>query len=161
MQAPGHALALSRRSLAAWLAGSRWRNLLSLPFIYGMALPLLLLDASITLYQAAAFPLYGIAKVGRRGHFVMDRARLPYLNAVEKLHCAYCSYANGLLSYAREIAARTEQYWCPIKHAREPVNVHPRYYRFIEYGDAEGFDARADALRTSLVAEHAPAPGAP
>jgi hypothetical protein len=42
---------------------------------------------------------------------IFDRTHLAYLNLVEKINCAYCSYGNGLAAYLREIAARTEQYW--------------------------------------------------
>ena len=28
--------------------------------------------------------------------------------------CARRGYANGLMAYVREVAVRTEQYWCPI-----------------------------------------------
>jgi hypothetical protein len=148
------------RSLRRWLAASRPQALLSLPFIYGMALPLLLLDLSFALYQATSFPLYGIAKVRRRDYFVLDRARLPYLNPIEKVHCFYCSYANGLIAYAREITARTEQYWCPIKHEREPASTHERYGGFIEYGDAATFETRSRDLRRKL-ADEAAQPDAP
>jgi hypothetical protein len=141
--------------LRDYLARSRPRALLSLPFVYGMAVPFVVLDLAISLYQAASFPLYGIACVRRRDHFVLDRARLPYLNAIEKAHCAYCSYANGLLAYAREIVARTEQYWCPIKHSRRPSGVHDRYAAFAEYGDGAGYASRAQALRRSLFEEKA------
>jgi hypothetical protein len=143
------------RSLRRWLATSRPQAVLSLPFIYGMALPLLLLDLSYSLYQAVSFPLYGIARVRRRDYFVLDRARLPYLNPIEKVHCFYCSYANGLIAYAREITARTEQYWCPIKHEREPAGAHDRYGGFIEYGDATTFEARSRDLRRLLADEAA------
>jgi hypothetical protein len=142
-----------RRSLRSWLANSRPQSLLSLPFIYSMCVPLLVLDLWITLYQAASFPLFGIPGVQRRDYFVMDRARLPYLNVIEKFHCAYCSYANGLLSYAMEIAARTEQYWCPIKHHRLPAAVHDRYHEFADYHDGGNYENHLKTLRASLAAE--------
>ena len=63
----------------------------------------------------------------RRDYFVFDRHHLAYLNAIEKLNCAYCSYANGLVAYVREIAGRTEQFWCPIKHARRAIGAHAHY----------------------------------
>ena len=93
----------------------------------------------MTLYQAICFPVYGLAKVRRADHLVFDRHHLPYLNALEKLTCAYCSYANGLISYVREIAARTEAYWCPIKHARRMVMTHAHYADFADFGDAEAY----------------------
>lgn len=149
--------------LARWLLQSRPQSLLSIPFIYGMAVPLLVLDLSISLYQAICFPLYGIGKVRRREYFVIDRHRLAYLNALEKAHCAYCSYATGLLGYAREITARTEQYWCPIRHSRPMAGAHAHYARFLEYGDATDFHARAEQLRDQLaetkVVENPPSAG--
>ncbi len=59
--------------------------------------------------------------------------------ALEKLNCAYCSYANGVIAYVREIAGRTEQYWCPIKHARRAIGAYSHYAQFHDYGDAGGF----------------------
>jgi hypothetical protein len=34
------------------------------------------------------------------------------------------AYANGVFAYVREVGSRTEQYWCPIKHARRVLGVH-------------------------------------
>ncbi len=48
-----------------------------------------------------------MVKVRRADYIVMDRWQLRYLNAMEIFHCAYCEYANGLIAYATEIAART------------------------------------------------------
>jgi hypothetical protein len=73
-----------------------------------------------------------------------------HLNAIEKVHCVYCGYANGLIAYVREIAARTEQYWCPIKHARVVAAPHPRYRSFLDYGDAIGYRRKLPAIRASL-----------
>ena len=58
------------------------------------------------------------------------------LNVIEKLNCLYCSYFNGLMGYISEIAARTEQYWCPIRHASRLKSIHSRYQNFVEYGDS-------------------------
>ena len=79
-----------------------------------------------------------------------DRHRLAYLNGIEKLNCAYCSYANGVVSYVREVAARTEQYWCPIRHARRIPAPHSRYQLFFDYGDAERYRAELSPLRNAL-----------
>ena len=103
-----------RTGLFRWLVHSRPQNLLSAPIIYGMILPLVLFDLCMSFYQWTCFPLYGIPRVKRGDYFVFDRAHLAYLNLIEKINCAYCSYGNGLLAYAGEISARTEQYWCPI-----------------------------------------------
>ena len=95
---------------------------LTTPVIFALAIPLALLDLFVTAYQRVCFPVYGIERVRRARYFTLDRHRLPYLSALEKVNCTYCSYANGVLAYAREVTARTESYWCPIKHAR-PVCV--------------------------------------
>jgi hypothetical protein len=127
-------------------------NLLSTPIIYSLGVPLLLLDVWTTVYQQVCFPVYGIARVRRREHFIIDRHRLPYLNPIEKLHCMYCSYATGLLSYVTEVAARTEQYWCPIKHARLSASPHAHYQTFFDYGDGAAYRHGLPALRQQLAA---------
>lgn len=142
-----------RVGLLRWLIHSRPQSILSIPFIYGMTVPLVLLDCTITLYQWVCFPLYGITKVRRADYFVFDRVHLSYLNLVEKLNCMYCSYGNALLAYASEIAARTEQYWCPIKHARKVAANHQRYEQFAEYGDGENYAEQLRALRAELAEE--------
>lgn len=109
------------------------------PVIYALIAPLFLLDLFVTAYQAVCFPVYGILKVRRGDYLVFDRYHLAYLNALEKLNCAYCAYANGLIAYVREIASRTEQYWCPIKHAWREIGACPRYAMFEDYGDADGY----------------------
>jgi len=136
-----------KSGLLKYILGANPLKILTLPFIYGIGPPLLLLDASVSLYQFVCFPVYGIPKVDRKDYLVFDRANLAYLNLIEKIHCAYCSYANGLLAYAREISARTEQYWCPIKHAKRVKAAHARYSRFVDYGDAEAYRRNLKTLR--------------
>jgi hypothetical protein len=147
-------LALHRRlrtSSLRYLLEARFLHLLSAPVIYGAAIPLLLTDLAIIVYQAICFPIYGIPKVRRVDHFVYDRGLLPYLNTIEKFNCLYCSYGNGLMSYGREIVARTEQYWCPIKHARRLRAPHEHYNAFFDYGDAERYVGEHQALRARLA----------
>ena len=43
------------------------------------------------------------------------------------------------MDYCREITARAEQFWCPIKHARRTLDAHQRSSRFLDYGDAEAW----------------------
>ena len=73
--------------------------------------------------------------VKRRNYIIMKRHRLQYLNEIERIHCIYSSYATGFIVYAQEIAARTQQYWPPIKHAEHPIPNHSRYHNFTPYGD--------------------------
>jgi hypothetical protein len=141
--------------LMKWL-GNRPINLLTAPIIYGMLFPMLLLDACISLYQAICFPIYKIPSVKRGDYIIFDRHHLSYLNWAEKSHCMYCTYANGLLAYATEIIARTEQYFCPIKHARKMLGRHARYASFVEYGDAEDYQTKLEKFRTDLALELKP-----
>jgi hypothetical protein len=145
-----------RRSIARFLRESSIPNLLTAPMIYSLIAPLVLMDIWISLYQWVCFRVYGVPCVRRQDYLIIDRHRLGYLNAIEKLNCVYCGYANGLFAYLREIAGRTEQYWCPIKHARQIRQPHSRYPRFLEYGDAKGYHERLAGLRTMW---NDPAPG--
>jgi len=133
-----------------WLVAYRPQNLITGPIIYGMAIPLLLMDACVSFYQWTCFPIYGITKVRRSDYLVFDRHQLGYLNFIEKFHCTYCEYGNGLMAYMREILARTEEYFCPIKHARKVIGTHARYRRFLDYGDAADYEARLEAFRVGL-----------
>lgn len=123
------------------------RHVLVAPFIYALLPPLLLLDILASLYHAVSFPLLGIPKVKRSDYMIFDRHHLAYLNLLEMVNCAYCSYGNGLLAYLTEIVARTEQYWCPIKHAHRAPGTHSRYKKFTEYNDAERFRRDLDKIR--------------
>jgi hypothetical protein len=137
--------------LSRYIAEARPSVVLTAPLIYALIIPFALLDLLVSLYQAICFPVYGIPKVERRDHMLFDRHRLGYLNAIEKLNCWYCSYGNGLLSYVREIAARTEQYWCPIKHARRVSGLHSRYSTFLDYGDADAYHDKFEEVRCAFA----------
>lgn len=136
-----------KTGLVRFLRHSRFLVLLTAPVIYVGWIPFLLMDLFVSVYQAVCFPVYGIPKVRRSDYLVFDRADLPYLNAIEKFNCFYCSYGNGVAAYTREVAARTEQYWCPIKHARRVRAAHDRYPNFFDYGDAEAFQQGLERLR--------------
>lgn len=107
-----------KQSIPAFIRESDPINVLTAPVIYSLIVPIMLIDLWIAIYQAICFRMYGIARVHRSAYVVIDRQHLAYLNAIEKINCMYCGYANGVLAYVREVAARTEQYWCPIRHAR-------------------------------------------
>lgn len=136
-----------------------WPTLLTLPLVYGMVLPMAILDLAVSVYQLGCFTAWGIERVNRRDYVVIDRQRLSYLNPVQKLNCVYCGYGNGVIAYAREITARTEQYWCPIKHALKVKGSHERYAAFLDYGDAEGFIKSSAAYRERLKKTKAKAEG--
>jgi hypothetical protein len=136
-----------KTSLTRYIVHSRFFALLTAPFIYACFIPFVLLDLFVSIYQAICFPVYGIPKARRRDYMAIDRNKLRYLNALEGLNCMYCSYANGLLAYVVEIAGRTEQHWCPIKHARRIQHAHDRYSHFLPYGNATAYRERIDKVR--------------
>jgi hypothetical protein len=140
-----------KTGLLRYLLATPLSKMLTAPIIYSCIIPLLLLDLFLSVYQYSCFPVYGIARVRRGDYFVFDRAHLAYLNIIEKFHCAYCSYGNGVISYAKEIVSRTEQYFCPIKHAKRIVDAHARYHEFTDFGDAEAFRQELGKLREELA----------
>jgi hypothetical protein len=136
-----------KTSLARYVLQSRIMAILTAPFIYAVIIPFVLLDLFVTVYQTVCFPVYGIPKARRRDYIAIDRNKLRYLNALEGFNCLYCSYGNGVLAYAVEIAGRTEQHWCPIRHARRVQNVHDRYANFLPYGDAAAYREQLEIIR--------------
>ena len=148
---------LQRRYLVGsfrYLLGAGWRSLVTAPFIYSMIVPLAIIDLSFTFFQHICFRAYGIPRVHRLDYRVNDRQRLAYLNTIEKVNCIYCGYANGVLAYAREIVSRTEQYWCPIRHANRVIDAHLRYPQFFAFGDAQGYQQGLKAKRQALKDEY-------
>ncbi|MEO6017404.1 MAG: hypothetical protein ABIP46_09115 [Polaromonas sp.] len=139
-----------KKNFFRWLVADRPQNLITGPIIYAMIFPLMMLDICVSFYQWACFPIYGVVKVRRADYIVFDRHHLGYLNFIEKFHCTYCEYGNGLMSYMAEILARTEEYFCPIKHAHKILGTHARYNRFLDYGDAADYEARLEEYRVAL-----------
>lgn len=142
-----------RTGIWVYLRNARLVHLLTAPVIYSVVFPLFLLDLAIFFYQQICFRVYGIPLVKRANYLVIDRQHLGYLNAIEKLNCVYCGYGNGLIEYVREVVARTEQYWCPIKHARRTPNPHSRVEDFADYGDVEVYQEKLRQLRKALRGE--------
>ena len=139
-----------KKNFFRWLVTDRPQNLITGPIIYAMIFPLMMLDICVSFYQWACFPIYGITRVRRADYIVFDRRHLGYLNFIEKFHCTYCEYGNGLMSYMAEILARTEEYFCPIKHAHKILGTHARYNRFLDYGDAADYEAKLEEYRVAL-----------
>ncbi len=140
----------ARVGLFRWIASADLRNVASAPFIFALIIPFALLDAFLCIYHAVCFRLYRLPPVRRADYVVIDRHHLHYLNIMQKLNCVYCGYVNGLIAWARELASVTEQYWCPIKHARKVRGSHARYAQFLDYGNAEAVDVRVVDLREEL-----------
>ena len=143
-----HKLLVKR--FTSYIRDSRFMIILTSPVILGCIVPIAFIDLAMFVYQAVCFPVYGIPKVKRSDYIRLDRRHLKYLNWAEKLNCEYCGYANGVLACANEIAARTEQYWCPIKHALRMKSMHNRYRFFFDYGDAERYREQIETVRRSF-----------
>jgi hypothetical protein len=139
--------------LARYIRDANPLVVLTAPVIYSLIVQIALLDLFVMAYQAICFPVYRIPKVSRRDYLIFDRHHLAYLNILEKINCAYCSYANGAIAFMREVASRTEIYWCPIKHARRVLGPHPHYQGFADFGDAEGFRAKLGQMKDGVKIE--------
>jgi hypothetical protein len=111
-----------------------------MPVIYFMIIPLVLFDICVEFYHQICFRLYKIPIVERAKYIKIDRQKLKYLTRWERLNCAYCGYANGLMHYSSIIAGETEKYWCGIKHEKDPNFIPPEHHKnFIEYGDEKAY----------------------
>lgn len=137
--------------LPSYLLHSSILAYLTAPVIYSGFVPFLLLDLFLAVYQGICFPVYGVPKARRADYIIFDRGNLKYLNLLERLNCAYCSYGNGVLAWGVEVAARTEQHWCPIKHAQRLRAPHSRYGHFFDYGDAEKYSKEIEIVRNDFV----------
>ncbi len=135
------------KKVSAYLHDASIKSILTAPVIWSCLIPALMMDLVLSVFQSICFPVYGIPKVRRSDYIIMDRQHLTYLNVIERMNCIYCAYFNGVIGYAREVAGRTEQYWCPIKHARKIKSFHSRYKNFFDYGDAEGYRKKVEEVR--------------
>ena len=114
--------------------------LLSAPFIFGLIVPMVILDICGEVYHRICFPLYGIPYLKRTQYIKIDRQRLAYLNWIEKIFCAYCGYANGLMQYGSALAAETERYFCSIKHKKAKGFKEPAHHQdFLPYNNKKAF----------------------
>ncbi|MEE9445767.1 MAG: hypothetical protein V3V19_08900 [Cocleimonas sp.] len=144
-----------KKGLLKYIVEAKLKHIISVPVIYSIIIPIFFIDITVTLYQHICFRLYGIPRVQRTKYVVIDRQHLGYLNALEKFNCMYCGYGNGVMSYVREIIARTEQYWCPIKHAHKIIDAHQWAENYVDYGDASAYREKLVALRKVVSNEKA------
>lgn len=136
-----------RTGILQYLKSARIKHILVSPIVYSLIIPILFIDISVTLYQQICFRVFGIPLVDRKEYFIFDRQKLEYLNFIEKFNCNYCSYADGVFAYIREVIAKTEQYWCPIKHSKRRYLPHNREAGFTDFGDAKAYKTRLNELR--------------
>lgn len=116
------------------------RHTISIPFIWALIVPLVILDVFTELYHRIGFPLYGMKYIKRSDYVLIDRQKLSYLKWYAKIFCMYCGYANGFLRYASAIAAASEEYWCNVMHHGKIGFKSPEHHKeFIEYGDKKEY----------------------
>ncbi|MEH6455286.1 MAG: hypothetical protein V7749_03125 [Cocleimonas sp.] len=140
-----------KKGLIKFFVDAEIKHIISAPIVYSIIFPLIFLDIFITIYQHICFRVYGIPLVKRNRYIIIDRQHLGYLNIIEKLNCMYCGYGNGLMSYGTEIIARTEQYWCPIKHANKVLGAHRLSENFVDYGDVEAYRENLVSMRDMIA----------
>ena len=129
-----------RLGLWALVKRSRPINLITGPIIYSVIVPLLVLDAFVSLYQLLCFPIYKVKPFRRSEFIVFDRQELKYLDWISKFHCTYCAYAVGLIGFVSAVIGATEAYFCPIKHHSKKSHGPVRKYRFVAYEQSDDFD---------------------
>jgi hypothetical protein len=104
-----------------------------MPFIYGMFFVFVILDILLEIYHRVAFFFYRIPYLQRSDYIFIDRHRVSTITIFQKFNCVYCGYVNGVLAYARAIAAETERYWCPMKHEDKRAEIaQPQQKEFFE-----------------------------
>jgi len=133
-----------------YLSSFSFLVILTMPFIWAMIIPAIIADIFVSIYQIVCFPIYKIPKVKRSDYVIIDRYNLFYLDKVERINCLYCEYFNGVIAYVREISARTEQFWCPIKHSRPLKENHSRYDKFFDFGDYKRYRKELEKRRSDF-----------
>ena len=117
-----------------------FRHLLNFPFLWIAIVPLAIADLFGEIYHQTGFRLCKIPLVKRSQYIKIDRHKLKYLRLSTKIGCMYCGYANGFMQYYSEILARSERYWCAIKHQKSKDFIEPEHHKnFAEYGDEKAY----------------------
>ena len=133
--------------------GHIFKNFIIIPLVSSLIIPLVIFDFWVEVYHRICFPLYNIPFVIRSQYIKIDRHKLTYLNLIQKIYCIYCGYGNGAINYWREIAARTEKYWCGIKHKKSPNFKEPFHHNqlnFAEYNNKEDFKKKYSKKSTNI-----------
>ena len=145
----------TNHQLGLWALVKRSRpiNLITGPIIYSVIVPLLVLDAFVSLYQLLCFPIYKVKPFRRSEFIVFDRQELKYLDWISKFHCTYCAYAVGLIDFVSAVIGATEAYFCPIKHHSKKSHGPVRKYRFVAYEQSDDFDfdLRLNGMREAMM----------
>ena len=112
-----------------------------IPIASTCIVPIVIADVWIEIYHRICFPLYRMPYIKRSHYIKVDRYKLKYLNIFQKIYCAYCGYANGVIQYWAKIAGETERYWCGIQHKDGDDFISPSHHKdFSKYGDEDDFN---------------------
>jgi len=79
------------------------------PIIYSGILFIAFLDVYITICRYVCFRSCKIADTKRNGYYIFERAYLEFLNFIQMINCAYCSYGNGLMAHVGAILIEVEK----------------------------------------------------
>ena len=117
------------------------KHIIVIPLVSSLIIPLIILDIWMEIYHRICFPLCRMPYVKRKNYIkLIDRAKLQYLNWLQKIYCMYCGYGNGVIRYWARIVGDTERYWCGIQHKEEPYFAIPKHQmNFSKYGDEADF----------------------
>lgn len=128
--------------------GKYIQHRVSVPIIFSVIIPIVLLDIWIEIYHRVCFSLYRIPLIKRKHYIQIDRQKLTYLNRRQRICCMYCSYVGGVVNYWSKIIGETEKYWCGIKHKENPEYIEPRHHQnFAEYNNEEDFNEKYCKLK--------------
>ncbi|MCK4744456.1 hypothetical protein KAS41_00090 [Candidatus Parcubacteria bacterium] len=119
------------------------KHIIVIPLLSALAIPIVISDILVEIYHRICFPLCKIPYVKRKNYIKIDRHKLKYLNWLQKIYCAYCGYANGVIQYWVKIAGETERYWCGIQHEKNPDFAAPPHHKdFAEYNNESDFNKK-------------------
>lgn len=110
-------------------------QLISAVLMYGLLFLFMFADLVASFFQFVYFNSFKIPKVKRAEYIIVfDRTKLSKLNPMQKIACAYCGYANGVISYIKAILVQVEIYSCAIKHKVEPKGqAHINQFGYYDY----------------------------
>jgi hypothetical protein len=141
-----------KEGFLSYISHAKFSYIITIPFIYSLFFPAIILNIFIEVYQRISFPIYGIPIVKFSNYVKTDRVKLCHLNWFEKFNCFYCDYFNSFVAYAREVGGRTEKYWCPIKNATRREHQHKHYDDFFDYSDGGSYHENLEGVRKDICA---------
>jgi len=106
--------------------------LFAVAIMYGMIIPIIIMDLSTRVYQLVYFNAANIPLIPSSDYISFDRWDLTKLSLIQKINCQYCSYANGIAAWTKAVVNQTELYSCAIKNHHQK-NGQEHHKDFISY----------------------------